>query len=510
MANYLLAQYTIRSKQAYIFRTNALREISGGSALIRDVWNDVLFVAVEELGITYRRAGNDFQAQRKDDPFSLEAFQNSGFRIEELFCGGGNETLLYKDEETYLAVNKAFTRKLLDMCPGMVPLCVAVKTTDDYQTDYKNLMLAVQRAKSSMSQVRETAMLPFSMMDRKTFQPITKILSMDIGNGKRIKKELSAESYAKWKKCRSDERITDRNRMLDDIAGQTDNSHHLLAIVHADGNNMGMKIQKFLGEEKSYNICVSRMRRFVNEIASAFTGDGPDDPKGVLNRYAGEQGKFLRWIVNDGDDATFICDAPDALAFTECYLKAVLNYHSNLGFDFSSCAGICIFHSHYPVSKAYQWAEDACDSAKEKVHFKANEAAKEEAWIDFGYIHSGTTVKMHTARQSQGLTDLARPWKINGSKASQGDALYTVDKFYQMAEILQRSEVSRSRIKNIGSAVEQDNGLHLAKKELQLMYNRHKNLKKELELLFGQEERNILRALYDLYEVYDLWFREEN
>ncbi|MCA5961898.1 hypothetical protein LC724_18065 [Blautia sp. RD014234] len=48
----------------------------------------------------------------------------------------------------------------------------------------------------------------------------------------------------------------------------------LLAIVHADGNNMGVKIQHLLDGHSDYDFCVSAMRRFTENINNAFVKTG--------------------------------------------------------------------------------------------------------------------------------------------------------------------------------------------------------------------------------------------
>ena len=46
----VLAMYDVRGKQEFIFRTNRLKEIAGGSAVIRDIYNDYLYPASGKLG----------------------------------------------------------------------------------------------------------------------------------------------------------------------------------------------------------------------------------------------------------------------------------------------------------------------------------------------------------------------------------------------------------------------------------------------------------------------------
>ena len=58
----ILAQYTIRSKQEYIFRSNRLLDIVGGTEMIRDAF-DWVFAAAEQEGVTCQPADVLFKLQ---------------------------------------------------------------------------------------------------------------------------------------------------------------------------------------------------------------------------------------------------------------------------------------------------------------------------------------------------------------------------------------------------------------------------------------------------------------
>ena len=62
--DYILAMYDIRGKQDYIYKSSKIKEIVGGSYIIRDCFDDCLFPSAEkvsEKGIfSYRRnSGQD-------------------------------------------------------------------------------------------------------------------------------------------------------------------------------------------------------------------------------------------------------------------------------------------------------------------------------------------------------------------------------------------------------------------------------------------------------------------
>lgn len=153
----VLAQYTIRSKQEYIFRTNRMVEIAGASENISQSWN-ILFTQADKMGKKLRRVS-------KNIPFCMEEvkrlFDERKLNGIELFCGGGNDTVLYDSIETYLEVNKAFSRFLLENYPGMIPMAVACEYSGDYDKDYANLMKQSDIEKNKMISGQSDFILPF-------------------------------------------------------------------------------------------------------------------------------------------------------------------------------------------------------------------------------------------------------------------------------------------------------------------------------------------------------------
>ena len=495
----VLAQYTIRSKQEYIFRTNRMVEIAGASENISQGWN-ILFNQADEIGKKLRRVSENI-------PFCMEEvkrlFDERKLNGIELFCGGGNDTVLYDSIETYLEVNKAFSRFLLENYPGMIPMAVACEYSGDYDKDYANLMKQSDIEKNKMISGQSDFILPFSMMDRTTFQPYSDIINI-AGSSVRVTDEAKAKRKTGLKIREQDETV----KLLDDLITKK-GEESLLAVVHADGNNMGSKISEMLTDKKDYDSCVNVMREFTADTAKAFGKSGLDAmqkcqqqlKEDYKDKYD-EKAFFFRKIIADGDDMTFVCNARFVMDYVRAYLEAVQNYN-NKGekeWRYSSCAGICIFHSHYPFARAYSLAEQACESAKKNVH---GECIKEESWVDFHYIHNGVGGDLEQIREHQGVTGcMARPWRID-IKANTDRKNYNTLRI--LTDIMKENGVSRSDIKTIGS--EMEGSYSYGKFELNRVYGHHRNLQSEIkEKLKIDKEEDLLPIIYDLSEVYDLWF----
>ncbi len=512
MADPVLAQYTIRSKQEYIFRTNQIKEIVGASYIITKSF-DLLFECAKDRGLTTIRAAGKF-----DFEDTLRQFEAGKLDMAELFIGGGNETVLYKDMDTCRTVNEAFTYRALTEYPGLLPMYVGVPVRKrdgrfDYRKDYAELMAEADREKNRMAPQRGRYALPFAKMDRTTFQPIG-------GSGKDELSDEAREKRAAFDGLRDSIFNTDEAKLLDRLVTKK-GEESLLAIVHADGNNMGKKIQRKLPEnERGYDFCVNAMREFTAEIRTVFSEAGRNAMETKLRELEERNEKLpkeekrrpdvfaVRWLVCDGDDATFICNARLAKELTEAYLSGVSAYCSkdDPSERYSSCAGICIFHSHYPFARAYDLAEQACDSAKGPVH----ETEKEQGWIDFHFIHGGVGGDLDELRERHRTSGLmARPWFVCGEENIAGNDVRSIEKLDELKRILDKHGVTRSNIKSLGTACE-ESAEQAGMEWERICDHAKKGLRKETEVLFAGSEKApgdaLRKALYDLAEICDIWY----
>ena len=104
----ILALYDCRSKQEYIYRTNRVQEIIGGSEILRSLFTD-FFENTKDFKIK-----SDWQNGDVPENY-LDYFNKSGNDAEIIYEGGGNLCVIYKNEDTYKAVNRKFSREVLKL-----------------------------------------------------------------------------------------------------------------------------------------------------------------------------------------------------------------------------------------------------------------------------------------------------------------------------------------------------------------------------------------------------------
>ena len=190
-------------------------------------------------------------------------------------------------------------------------------------------------------------------------------------------------------------------------------SNTWLAVIHADGNDFGKLLPIFTDAVKksglNFQTCFRAFSQSLdtatrNAAQKAFEGIYGNYLVDKANRPSPKEKKYLkekllfRPLILGGDDLTAIVHAPEAMKFTEAYLKAFQEESKNifntknpeLGEDISlasiccelkngltACAGIAYVKSKFPMYQALNLAEELCKEAKRKAKEQAKEAKKQ-------------------------------------------------------------------------------------------------------------------------------------
>jgi len=161
---------------------------------------------------------------------------------------------------------------------------------------------------------------------------------------------------------------------IDEIA----NENNKVAVIHADGNEMGIMLQKMndylknkSDEEiqKVFKIFSQQIKKSTNSaVKSAFEKTFEDAE--IIP---------FRPVVIGGDDVSVICDANKALEFTKNYLEefekeTAKNFKENnldkYATKLTACAGIAFCNKKFPFHYAIELAENLCSFAKEESNRK--------------------------------------------------------------------------------------------------------------------------------------------
>ena len=552
-SKYALAMYDVRGKQEYLFKTNQLKEIVGGSCIIRDCFKEYLFPSAEEyMRRKAKKEGiplsddavcgiynyNDSEKEpeyiseiNKGKEFSQKAFERmmqdekcaARYAGEVVYEGGGNFFVLYKDKETCIEINKIFTRKLLKELYTLKVLCTYIELENglvNFIEDRKELYEKHRISEAEESVICPVNTLPFVQVDEITSLPLTKY-------NENTRKKVSTEAEAKLAKHLDVYNEKYGEKDLDKLVTRK-GEESLLAVVYIDGNNMGAKVQNVLGTETSYDQCVKKLRETSEFIQKNYVEDRIKDIDQMLEEKEkkGKKKAGKRLVVFAGDEINLICNARDAYDIAKTYLKGLHQVSWKDSTEpCSACAGIAIFHSHAPYAQAYKIAEECCESGKTRMKKleKAREKegkSKEVCYIDVHYCQKGIGMSLDDIREKEVGGLISKPWLLDmadeKNTTSKMPEDITIMEIEKVVEALQMIE-SRTNVKDLAVAAKLSEGAFNLEMRRIYVHQSDEDIKRRMKEIFVQEDREEFgqkykkyrKMIYDIVIVYDLWFRKE-
>ncbi len=357
--------FEAKSIQSYIFATNKLKEIIGGSELIEQLTanHGLLKQTLLSLGL---EEGKDIELSR---------------------CGGA---AFYAFSENKAAIDKlatlwslVFRRYAPDM--EFIHAKAEGKTSiDAFQKTHTTLMADRNHPKVKLPQAGV-----YTRRFARTGEPVSS--SVRVGKESEqvdlitARKRDFAKSTALIERVKKD---SQRNEWPVNLTPEEDDDkdfpfhdNRLIGLIHADGNGFGQLLMDLKGSvdkgvitDKQY-IPVFRDISESNKRATEAAAE-----QAVTETLVMERGLYpARPIVLGGDDLTMIVRADLALPFTQAFLKAfeqesqsqfdqLRNRYSNLKdilpAKLTACAGIVYAKSSQPFSLLHDLAEGLCKHTK--------------------------------------------------------------------------------------------------------------------------------------------------
>lgn len=561
--SYVLAMYDVRGKQDYIFRGNKIKEIVGGSLVIRDIFEDELYPAARIYAEQENIVCNDSVIYKYDKKnpdevkFSVIEFENhmnslNGYLGEVVYDGGGNFFILYKNKEVYEGINKIFTRRVLEHTYSLTVLCSCIEGVDfnNYTTVFPNTYTEEQKKKyykehpngdrerlykenrkreARINPQMPAQVLPFTQVDYANSLPLYKKRVIARNDKVTKEKKITRESYRKYEKFDENKISTGKNdynsdsideKILDKIVKEKGRDSWL-AVIYIDGNNMGAKVQGiFAAEQKSedvtqisYEEAINKLRKFSSEIQRDYIDTRIEAVDKMLkDKYNTDYRRRL--VVYAGDEINIIVNAHDAYDVVKAYFK-------DMPENCSACAGIAIFKSHMPYADAYRIAEQCCESGKQVMK---KYQMGDVNMMDFHYCQGVIGLDIEKIREREVGNIISKPWFVVGESQDKymrnvGDidqtTIITTNMIDEMVERL--NTCSRTNIKGLlASAKRSESELFTELKRMEIR-RKKEDAENYLELtnindVNGQKlSKDIIRKMvYDIVTVYDLWFGKGN
>ena len=352
---------TIHSIQGYIFQTNKLKEIAGASELVEQICTGMFAKIIKTTA-----------EGLKDDE---NAIRNAA----------GNVRYLFDDLETCKELVRTFPKKILEFAPGIhiSQAVVQIKETDVFQTKSEELegLLTAQRN----NPIRPVD-LGYIAINRSRRTGLPSVERKKDNNEALINDRATVCKRACFERSKGTKNrvntdffgeVDFKDRMPDDFEAMVSSNpnYSWLAVIHADGNNMGQALQS-LG-----NTNAETLKAFSKAVDLATKTAAQNAFKATMSTFEIENTKIIpfRPIIVGGDDLTVICRADLALKFTQAYLEhfkkeTETNFKntklSTLENGLTACAGIAFVKVSYPFHYAISLAEKLCSHAKTNAKAK--------------------------------------------------------------------------------------------------------------------------------------------
>lgn len=469
---YILAMYDVRGIQKYIFRTPDLKSAIGASALVEGIIERAL---KESLSLYEEQTG---KVLRKDLDWYVEgegpkAYQEDTYDVQVLYIGGGNAFVVYRNIQTERSdsktggfgsvesfsgslassINRLMAKYVLESTYSLQLAVAMVKKTDDYQADQQNVRREMDQVKRSMSAATPFGATPAVKIDGRTGYPLT-------AHGDR--EELSTEARNKRNAAArkrwyylEDEKKIDSLRTKKGVDST-------IAVIHIDGNNLGLRIRSLLKDKGTYQEGVSTQRlisyRIDHSYKAAFERMKQlTEAVGKTSRQLSikEKDIFVIPVVTAGDDITYVCNGQLALMsvqffareISRCSMAETPTDQDDGRYSFSICAGIAFANSHFPFHIAYDVAEECCGNAKKTAKSKENlQGERIGNWVDFHICKNVQARNLKVLREKEYVTSLGeelliRPYYIACGTEKEGTVLGNLAKGTRTLESLAKSIV---------------------------------------------------------------------
>lgn len=422
--------FDTRSIQRYIFSGNKLRTNIGASYIVDRIFFDVLIEDVLKKIFPDEKfpSGNDAWEPSQDAVTPWENMRTCCVA----YVGGGKALLLFDSaaEAQRIKVVKNFTRLLLVKRPGLkvgaalgeLKIIDGKLDQDDVDELYLKLKdtqnkifpaVNVQYTGLTLScEVNGEAANFFGKLDANG----AKFFSQEVAVKLKVADDANRDLKNRFNKIfelkNFPERMNDYNFPFSvDKLGQKEGENYF-AIVHVDGNNMGLKFRtcKSLIERRKLSREIRRktegaFAELLVKIIRMKNSGGFGDSLSLKENFLP-----IRPLIIGGDDVTFLCPANMALLFTKTLVEILdietpVNAPEHLTQEISrhmdACAGIAILPTKYPFFRGYELAEQLCDSAKKSMRTTSAESLRGSSWLDFAILHGEQAPTLEQIRATE-------------------------------------------------------------------------------------------------------------
>ena len=390
MMNYLYGA-SVQGIQSFIFQTNKLKEIVGASQLVDDIFNDEFTAFCKAEGIDKSR-------------------------LDVIMSAAGSIRLI-GDQEQCEKIVKSFPKRINNFAPGITLSQAIVKYEENLD---QSIVLLEEKLKTQRNRPEMPIDIGFMGLERARRTGGVAVFKtkeegfMDRATQNKVEKPKE-QTLGLFKDFSGDRNITEDDIPFDisEITERHDNAW--LAIVHADGNGIGLLLKNMkLADGQNIKQFYSDFSDAIKNATLKATRSAY--AKAVYPIWEEEERnsdqhlkKPLRPVILGGDDLTLIIRADLAFNFTKIYLEEFekttkaefeqlkANYRlTNFENKLTACAGIAYIKASYPFHYGVHLAESLTTETKSIL--KKRNQGKAPSAINFYKVQASFTDDLSSMR----------------------------------------------------------------------------------------------------------------
>jgi hypothetical protein len=377
-----IVMYEISQKQNYIFQTNELLENIGASSIIRRLTEEPEKLLNFDLPVPQHR-----------------------------LVGGGNAACLFDSVEEAVRFARILSGVTLKEYPG-VALFLVTETLKQGE-----LLYDLENQRGLLSRMRDRLALKKNRRQHASSQvswgiheicPDSGLPANRIVSGRPRAEELAVKAKI-GKEARNEEFKEALLKKVDiptlngkppeffihapgAMAGREasgSEGRDYLAIVHIDGNGMGVKVAQFLSKAfRDNEDYIEHYGEFTRQIDHAYKQafrrmllhvmkDSDRWMEPIYGKSCQEQAHLIpvRPIVASGDDICFLAYAELGIELARLFLQYLQQEKIEIGREqlhFEACAGVALVRRKFPFWLGYERAEQLCSRAKARLKADAS------------------------------------------------------------------------------------------------------------------------------------------
>ena len=247
----------IRQIQTFLFRVNSQEAVKGGDRLVKNILTDALAWAVKAVDPPLREEQVDLSFEASDAP--IPWFADPGIQVQMIDAVAGNAMLLFRTGALCQKVLHKVSRYVLEHSYGLDFAAAAAAKTDSLADDINSLYDRLDACKTDFPSSHPLPPLPAVLVEPNTGEPAVLVR----GDGTPVSRSELIRT----------EGIRGETSLSDIHTGIGPGGRVCRAVMHLDGNNMGIMIGKAVklaeGHLDTHSKSVVMNKDFLKEVAEA-------------------------------------------------------------------------------------------------------------------------------------------------------------------------------------------------------------------------------------------------